>query len=96
MRRSLVRRDEWGSRSSMQAQATESACQANKKSIEAAFSLKYTKALLNDASTDFTAISLVAADFTDGQLPICPQDGSAYSITPNNDGTLTITCPNGH
>jgi prepilin-type N-terminal cleavage/methylation domain-containing protein len=76
--------------------AIEAACQTNMKAIEAAYLMKYSKALINDISTDFTSISLAGTDFTGGSVPACPQDGSAYAITPNADHTLTITCPNGH
>ncbi|GAB4376473.1 MAG: hypothetical protein Kow0042_22840 [Calditrichia bacterium] len=81
---------------SMHSEAVEAACQSNMKAIEAAFMMKYSQALLSDPTTDFTSISLAGSDFTGGSVPTCPEDGSAYTVTPNANGTLTITCPNGH
>ncbi|GAB4371692.1 MAG: hypothetical protein Kow0042_14610 [Calditrichia bacterium] len=80
----------------MQDRASEAACQTNMRSIEAAFLMKYSKALANDLSTDFTSITLEGTDFSAGSVPTCPLDGSAYTVTPHADKTLTITCPNGH
>lgn len=80
----------------MQDEAIEAACQANMKAIESEFIMKYTKALLSDATTDFTSITVTASDFTRGEMPVCPEDGSAYTLVPNANGTLTVTCPNGH
>ncbi len=80
---------------SMQADAQKAACKANLRSMEAAWVMKYSKALLNDPSTAAGSITLVASDFNNNVLPTCPTDGSAYTVTPNADGSVVVTCPHG-
>ncbi len=80
---------------SMKSQAEEAACRANMRAIQAAWVMKYSEALLKDPSTSPTDVTLTDADFSSGHMPECPQGGK-YTITPNADGTVTITCPNGH
>lgn len=84
---------------SLTSEAQENACLANQKAIEASVVMKYSEELLagNDPSLSTIASNIDGTYFLNGVMPTCPEDGSDYTVTGDDDeGTITVTCPNGH